>query len=163
MLSMTNYARGSHALTLSGKRGYLSPPDKEYHVSPCDSYVNRMVRFVMRITTWANQYTAHKASWLHALLAVFFILGPHSPCFVAKKSITKSGFSCLLIWLQSTQGSSKYPLVLFPLSHDMLSSHFWFPHFFPTLRCFFWSKCRTYWPSTQRQSFKRSRSNIWLW
>ena len=123
MLRMTNYARGSHALTLSGKRGYLSPPGKEFHVSPYDSYANRMVRLVMRITTRANQYTAHKGYQLRALLAVFFIPGLHSLCFVAKKSITQSGFSCPLIWLQSTQRSSKYPLVLFPLSHDLLPAH----------------------------------------
>ena len=104
-------------------KGAISPPGKEFHVSPYDSYANRMVRLVMRITTWANQYTAHKASWLHALLAVFFIPGLHSLCFVAKKSITQSGFSCPLIWLQSTQRSSKYPLVLFPLSHDLLPAH----------------------------------------
>ena len=45
------------------------------------------------------------------------------PCFVAKNSITQSAFSCPLISFQSTRGSSKYPLVLFPLSHDLVPAH----------------------------------------
>ena len=76
---------------------------------------------MLMIVTWENQNTAHRHKPPgDALLTVFFIPCSPSPCFVAKNSITASAFSCPLISLQSTQASSKYSLVLFPLSHDML-------------------------------------------